>query len=562
MSNVDPKLATDTAENKLSMAEQIILKNLDAEKQKKASEAARNELRKAIGNNKKGDSSFTGATIEAGFSGLFEKIEGKWEKEREKASGQDILNLAQKTDTFAKELEELVEILKGYTTTMYKGTPVEEGLAKMTGSKMNADVLTAALMQGNKNLNTAFKWVLNVKNVDKDENEKATNSEESKTITFKYLTSEFEDENGKKGYEKNIAPIFWMVVTLMNPQDRAEFTQMFIEKSLGKDFEKTMDFLEKGNLMGSYSPQEMEELIEKSFGKTGFKFDAEKRKEYEFAYKLQHDFVEAGRLIMSRSHGSKNRAGEMFTFGNILMFAGQVAATTTIGANSILGFFHAGGFRNPKEGIKNAIMNHNNHVAGGLLIAINQLQNGEPIKNLVKGREQIEREKTMTAHENFKICMHNYGWNELFATAEGLNAFTEFTESTIMKETKLDKGKLKMEEFVRWMKIKSNLNPELKAKYEPVLAKITFEEGGYKVNGYEVKDHQVERLATSFFTLGILGAESRLNYEKERKITKGETPIIDIKPQITGQGKPEVTPMAKTEPTPEITPEVNTEKTA
>ena len=95
----------------------------------------------------------------------------------------------------------------------------------------------------------------------------------------------------------------------------------------------------------------------------------------------------------------------------------------------------------------------------------------------------------------------------------GAETFGAYIQNSIEKGV-LNTEKLSIGGFIEWMKLESQKNDVLKAKYRPLIASFKeVEKGVYEISGYKTEDYELDRLAKAFYVFRLWGAGVERRYK-------------------------------------------------
>lgn len=408
------------------------------------------------------------------------------------------------------EIAEAVKIVEAYVRKMReesenRGTP--EVLAEMTRSlSRNAEVYADLLAKGgNKDLVDALKTVLGMQVGGKSSAESLKKAAE--TVKNR-LEKEF--PNGK------LMAVLWMVMSFFDKSKRLETANYFKQKYPDK-IEK---FLEAGNLYGVFDAEEMEQIL-------GKKYDTEKRTELAIKWQAQNDFSKEGKTMLETSYGSENPVNTMLSGRNLLLFAGQLAAGATIGANFLVTAFttikgkgFVGGILAFPEAVLSTIKNKNVIGAGVVLGGIHLAKSPKTLGEILMPKE--ERDNLKRAQGRKALRMAKKGnplwdkWNEMFMSDNfsGGKVFADFVryQKSKAEDENIEEAKLTMSDFLEYIEDQSKSENPMQKNFDYAALKQKAESA---LQGADKS--QVLILAKAFDYLDIGGETGKANYEKHLK---------------------------------------------
>lgn len=392
-------------------------------------------------------------------------IENEWEANLSAKELKTVL--ADKTTTSIKKIDKISKILVSYIRAMIRetgGKLTPEVLAALRDSQKKAKNIVDILLSENQDLIEALKWALEAAN--------GKTVGEGKKIAFKSLAEHF-----KNSYEDEMGLFSWTIVSFMNPADKKEFTEKFI-KDQKLDFENAKKFMAAGNAMGVYGPEDIENTLKKNFQKGYQPLKPEEKQKYGLNYKMQNDFSETAKRIITSSYGTKNAMNEAFTLKNILMFIGQITAALGIGINFIAASFEGGKINKPSEILKK-LKNGKILYAFATLFGIQAYKKNQRMGDyLFEGKNIKEDRAQKEASKNLKdILSSNPGWKGFFEDEDyfGVKTLGNYVqEITSSKTKKPDPNRLTIPEFYNWLKNKKkSANTAEQTKYDSLINRIT-----------------------------------------------------------------------------------------
>ncbi|MFA6992630.1 MAG: hypothetical protein WC269_05150 [Candidatus Gracilibacteria bacterium] len=428
--------------------------------------------------------------------------------------------ISAEVSNFTAYTDQVVETTKGYLNKITEGSKygkvTEEGLIKMKDSKVKTGNFVKILLKNN-DLTDALQGVMGIF---KKPGEKTTNFETNRNAVAK-LFKYFDKYPKEKSEEVELA---FVVLTLMSYEDRKVFTEEYLKT---RDHEGKIAFLEYGNLMGAYSPEDMKEFYPEYFNE---KLSKKKVNEYSEAFKAQHDFHKKAKKLLTSTYGGTNKAGEMLTLGNTLLFVAQVGAYGTIAGNVITSLFKDGSIQKPSNIIRSILKNE--YILGATAVAggIHMLKQRESWGDYAMNAEDKKTKETTEANNTiYEIRASSPGLSKFMEGENGDNymgamAFGDYVHSF----TEFDEKKVSIEGFLKWMETKSEKDAQEKAKYEPLIKKINKNPAGqYEFSGAEVDQYQIQDLAKAFSVLNIGGGRinSKDTYTNAIKAVKGTATI-------------------------------------
>ncbi|MFH1284920.1 MAG: hypothetical protein ABIH78_05050 [Candidatus Peregrinibacteria bacterium] len=480
---------------------------------------------------------FVRSAVMENFRARIKRAEDAWKRARIKAGASSFTEdlgelqkrLNEATLPYEERMKETAEFAEAYIRKITESTGgklTKEMVIKMRDSVASAgDVVVLLSSLENKGLVDALRWVLDMSHVEKGA-EKSVSS--GKGPAFEALLAELE-KSPKLNNEK--IPFVWMIMSMMKPVDKTELAKLHISKN-NLDIQQAKFFLEEGNKMGVFGPQEMVEILEVSFKGASADITPERLERYAVTYKAQHDFVKEAKLLIP-PYGSVNEAGEKLTLKNTLFFVAKLAAGATIGANIITSIYDSGEFKSPGAALKSIVTNHNIIGAGAVLGLTAAAEGKFKWKDLTEGKPEKDAEAQEAArHDLYDGINSNIGWKNFFEldSYAGAKALSKYIgRKSMFKKEKLRPEKLKVSEFIIWLKMESE-NPE-NAGYKKLVQALQETEKGYAVNGSRTENREFKAFAEAFLTLGIGGAETVTNYDNS--IAQAAGLIPPVKPKIS-----------------------------
>lgn len=393
------------------------------------------------------------------------------------------------------------EYLRKMTASSERGHLTPEIMLKMSRnlSLKVTQIVRLLLEKENKDLMPILRWVLDLE--PEEEGEK-----HDKEKYFQILIGK-----GKFEQDSEVASVGWTIVALMSSEDRIEFSKTYAK---GKTEEEIVAFLERGNLMGALGPSEMEEIH------PGILDDPEKKDQYAEIYKRQHDFAQAAQHIIKEPLYSRNTAGEMLTLKNTGLFIAEVAAVTTVVANIITTFYASGGFKRPGAGLVAALKNPYVWWGTGVFALARHIQKGDKtLGDVIESKEERDTKARRHAARQLKIGTEsNNGWREFFVQEQyaGATVFSEFVDSLVKRDEKINKKGLTVAAFYKWLKRKTETSQD-KEKYQKLLDQFKETADGFTLRGYKIQNYEVARFVEAFIVRNIGGDEVQVQYETALK---------------------------------------------
>ncbi|MBD3360433.1 hypothetical protein GF366_01375 [Candidatus Peregrinibacteria bacterium] len=433
--------------------------------------------------------------------------------------------LNKRTMPYEDKMKQTAEFAEAYLRKISQGTErgklTKEVVIKMRDSMINASLVSKLLFKKeNEGLKNALRWVLGMSKKTEKGGERAVST--GKGPAFDAVRNQLSKD--MENYEHELMPFTWMIMTFMKSVDRVELAKTHISKN-ALSLEKTIKFLEEGNKMGVFSPIEMEEIVRTEFKKKFKGFSPDKIKEYAVKYKAQHDFTKQA-MKLKPTYGAKNKAGEMLTYKNILIFIAKLAAGLTVAGNVISGLFVGGAWKKPGKALENIATNHNIWGAGAVYGLAKSAEGKLRWEDFVKGKSERDMEKKAKAQkELYEGISINPGWKEFFEgnNFKGAKALADYIgRKSMIEDEKIRPEKLKISEFVKWLK-KEAKKPE-KSGYKELLENFQKTEKGYEVSGFPTKDRNFKEFAKAFMTLGIGGTQVIQNYNNTVERARGQIP--------------------------------------
>jgi len=306
----------------------------------------------------------------------------------------------------------------------------------------------------------------------------------------------------EKGNEQ-VKAFGWMAVTFMDTKHKMLFAKDY-SKGLGEKGVKK--FIKEASAAGALSYLEIEEVIGK--GKYKSLFSKEEKKGHEALYKVQHDFAEEAKYLMSESYGANNQTGNMLTFKNVflsvLMGGGIFSAAFSTG----LGLFNGGKMGSAEQTVGAIVNVQNGLKLGTAWGAYELMKKSKEETGLANVTETPDAEKEARDDMKKKITPT---WNELFELEgyKGASAFGDWSAHAFStRKGDVLNGYLTLSNFKFWMKVQK------RDDYSKIAAKIE----GDEINGEKVKDEDVKILAAAFRTLKISSAGAKRTYPEATKI--------------------------------------------
>lgn len=290
----------------------------------------------------------------------------------------------------------------------------------------------------------------------------------------------------------------WMILSYTDSATRVAVAENFKAKKPAE----LANFLDKGNALGVYSWQEIEEI-------SGKKPEEKEREAMALRWQKAHDFSEQTRLLTSSSYGVSNAASEMLTGKNILIFIGQVAAGATIAANLVVGVTKGGAWKSPAA-MAQLATNHNILIAGAALGVIHHIKKGKRLGETFEGKADRDtharRQAVAALRKEIRGNLLWPKWDEFFTGDgyAGARAFHDFVLKNKTKKDEFPEHKFTAMAFRRYLEAQQgSANPD---HYAALIRKFEGDLGG-------ADDKKVLALAKIFDHFAIGGAEAKDHYE-------------------------------------------------
>lgn len=444
----------------------------------------------------------------------------KWEETKK------LLEAQQKEEDSNENLKQFKEALDNETTSVMEKIAeaerlLEKYIEEMTrdsGGKLDAEALAALkdgnrrannmaklIMNGNKGIKEAVRWVLRAPNT----------ADAGKKGAFKALVAELQKGGEMTGYA-------WMIIRFMNPEDKKEFTTLYVKTCT---YDEAAKFMAEGNKLGTFTLEERENILKENFKDSYKELTSEQKQQFAINWKVQNVFKEEAERLVKVSYGAKNAAGEMFTFKNILFFVGQVVAATGLVANAAATFFVGGAWKKPGKALRDFLANNNVKLAAGVLGVIHAVKKTGSVTAAINtfsetGNDKQDKEKKGANRDLKNVLKVNPGWKDFLESKDhfGVAQLGEFVKSKIDSKTqKVDKNRLTLAEFTDWLqkKTKDSKGAE-KDKYNSLAQRFSKTGEKYTISESQTKyptdNTEFKMLANAFAVYQLWGAETTRRY--------------------------------------------------
>ncbi len=395
------------------------------------------------------------------------------------------------------KINETVLITEAYLDKMSK----EEGwitpavLAEMSNSlSAKASIISELLAETkNRDILDALRWSLGISK---------TAMVEAKEKALTTLKKEVEQyPNGE------LIDAIWMILAFSEKDVRMEIARHY--KATNPD--QLDAFLRDGNARGVYSPDEMKDL--------GMGFKQGEEAKLADLFRSAHDFTEKEKEMLSKSHGSTNRAADLMTGENFLVLLGYAASGLTVLANIGVGISTM--IRDKDYTPERAVrIVANKNVIGGLLgwKVLDHIRSGKKGGQTLAGKAKRENLARMQAIQALSVEKRGNPlwkeWDGFFSSADhsGSKAFCDFVGANKTKKGEFPEKKFTAKRFREYLKEQSTAekpaNEDL--DYADLLRKFDGTLGNSD-------SKSIRSLAKVFDYFKIDGAQAETNYGKAMK---------------------------------------------
>lgn len=398
-------------------------------------------------------------------------------------------------ENFGKKIKEAVNIARTYLDKMTAETGgiTPEVLVKMTRdiNKKASKVLDLLNSGKNRDLLAAFRATLGSTDTGSD---LPTEEKKAKETVLKYLNLEFEKDGELMTY-------VWSILAFMKKGNRLEVAKNYCNKKLPKQIE---EFLKKGNEMGAFSFDEMQEI------NSDKKYSRDEREKAFTNWKVHNDYrVEAAKLAIV-PYGTENAAGKMLTIPNLLLGFVKFGAGVSIVGNFVTGAWSGGTFKGFGEGIKR-LTNAPSLVAASVYTAIKISESKANLADILQGKKP-EREAKQALLREKKGNAQFHEWDTFFKSQDfaGTTVFWDYIQSlkNFHKETDISKlynhlTTAKFSEFLGTMDKDKKTNPEEGKNFDYAKLKKSFD---------AIKAPEIMTFAKIFDALNIGGINAKDQY--------------------------------------------------
>lgn len=421
------------------------------------------------------------------------------EIEAEIKSGDGTLD-AESVGINGKKIRDAVDTAKAYLDKMTKETGgiTPEVLVKMTRDmNKKASRMADLIISGqNRDLLDAYRAALG-------NTEQGTDlpTEEKRAIVtiVKYLNSEFENDN--------LMPYVWSVLAFMHRNQRIEVGQKYCDKKTPAQIE---NFLKRGNEMGAFSFDEIEEINKQANPER--KYSDSERKNAFTNWKTHNDYrMEAAKLALL-APGTLSAAGLMLTIPNFLLGFLQFGAVASAVGHFMTGTWAGGKFKGLGAGIKR-MAEPPALAAIAAFTAVEVYRSKEKFAAILAGDKPKEEAKQNLIREKKGNAQFPL-WDEFFRQQNfaGATVFFDYMQYLKKFHEETDISKLyvhltpaKFSEFLGSMAAKKKTNPEEGGNYDYAALKKGFD---------AIKAPELMNFAKILDTLNIGGANVKNNYEQ------------------------------------------------
>lgn len=379
------------------------------------------ELRKKIGTPEAG---FDESVVLMALQNPLDKLQKEIEEEVISKNGKPLDT--NKLTNFGEKIREAVELAQTYLDkiTAETGGITPEVLVKMTRdiNKRASRIMDLFASGENRDLLIAFRAAIGSTNAESD---LPTEEKKAKETVLKYLNSEFEQNSKLMTY-------VWSVLAFMKKEDRLEVAKNYCQK---KSPEQIEEFLRKGNEMGAFSFDEMQEV------NSGKKYSKDEQEKAFTNWKTQNDYrVEAAKLSII-PYGTENAAGKMLTISNLLLGFVKFGCGVSIVGNFVTGAWSGGKFKGFGEGIKR-LTNAPSLVAASVYTAIKIGESKSNLTEILQGKKP-EREAKQALLREKKGNAQFPEWDAFFKLQDfaGTTVFFDYIQylKNFHKETDISR---------------------------------------------------------------------------------------------------------------------------
>lgn len=448
------------------------------------------ELRKKIGTPEAG---FDESVVLMALQNPLDKLQKEIEEEVISKNGKSLDT--DKLTNFGKKIREAIDIAKAYLDKMTSETGgiTPEVLVKMTKdiNKRASKIMDLFASGKNRDLLIAFRAALGSTNAESD---LPTEEKKAKETVSKYLKSEFEKDSGLMTY-------VWSILAFMKKEDRLEVAKDYCKQ---KSPEQIKEFLRKGNTMGAFSFDEMQEI------NSGKQYSGEEQEKAFNNWKMQNDYrVEAAKLSII-PYGTENAAGKMLTIPNLLLGFVKFGCGVSIVGNFVTGTWSGGKFKGFGAGIKR-LTNAPSLVAASVYTAIKIGESKSSLTEILQGKKP-EREAKQALLREKKGNARFPDWDAFFKSQDfaGTAVFFDYIQYLKNFHEETDISKLynhlttaKFSEFLGMMAKKKKNNTQEGKNFNYAQLKKSFD---------IIKAPEIMTFAKIFDALNIGGINAKDQY--------------------------------------------------
>lgn len=458
---------------------------------------------------------FKADALEDFFRVLINQERDKWKGKRaeliaaNEAGGEySLKDLIDGTKSIEENINKISETIALYLQKIAAESPdgkfMPGSIEKMLKSQFSKASQIEKLVTNAPELVSAFKWALKGGVTDKG-GQRSIDSGEPQA--FKDVESNMDAGADKRS-------VCWSILGFMDSGRRVKFTKKYTAK-MKMDSKALMNFLEEGNLLGVFSPDEMDEVFN-GHAKDTQTADVDKKfkqniNQYGITYKAQNDFYEAGQALMRTSYGSVNAAAEMCTAKNAAILLGYTVAGVTLGANVLANTFVAGRMKDPKQ-LLGIVKNKFVLTSVAAIELLNEVRKPDSVAERYKGKDTEDNEEMIAAKKNIKLVFKtNPDWRPFLEKSDhfGMKAIWDYVVFISEEDSYLPKNLLTKEAFKMWT---DKMGRESKdgAKYTAMAEQF---------NKLNTTDSEFARIARAFNIMKIGKMDAKKNYQQATKNT-------------------------------------------
>lgn len=339
--------------------------------------------------------------------------------------------------------------------------------------------------------------------------------------------------SGGPDYDQGEAPASWLTLNFLSGKEKKEVLAFHIAaKKLSG--EKLKTFLKAGSKHGAVSFSLANQL-----NTGGTKFTKKEEIMMGTVYKINHDFTRRAKRYFKPAYGSYNKAAQMLTGKNVLIFLMKLSSVISAGGTLMANIFKDSGWKNPGK-VAKMMLTKGMFINYGVYALAKHMEDTKPGK-FTEAAERRVQDENSTAYKLKTLTEGNKGWRTFLTGKKfsGSEIFEEFldgharrttkreTKGTARGQAKSTKGvstpiyrRVTLQAFVSWLKEKGTKD----SRYTDALAQITVSgDWTYKINGVETSNDDLRNLAKAFHVWGIRGTNVQKGYRAALQRASGGT---------------------------------------